>query len=117
VVLAHICGITPVRSPPIGAEPSRPATEYTLLNRNRTLAVRRTDATRCLLSLGPGKYDEQCTKVRTETLAEGVLLVVYRGTKGSGFSVQAPIPVIAALPKILRDTARQIEESFAKGEA
>lgn len=68
------------------------------------------------MALGPGKYDEECTKIREETMAGGVLLIVMKGKKGSGFSVQAPFEAILGLPAILRDTARQIEESFQKGE-
>jgi|GEM_PF-1729312 hypothetical protein len=68
------------------------------------------------MPLGPRKYDEECTKIREETMAEGVLLIVINGKKGSGLSVQAPFEVSLALPAILRDTARQIEDSFQKGE-
>jgi hypothetical protein len=36
---------------------------------------------------------------------------------GSGFSVQAPFELTVGLPEILRDLARQIEESFEQGHA
>jgi len=67
------------------------------------------------MSLGPGRYDASCTKVREETRAEGVFLAVFDGEKGTGFSVQAPIDLVEKLPNILRNTARQIEESFDQG--
>jgi hypothetical protein len=69
------------------------------------------------MPIGPGKYDAQCTKVREETQAGGVLLAVFNGNQGTGFSVQAPFELAIALPAILRDTADQIEKSFGKGHA
>jgi UDP-N-acetylglucosamine:LPS N-acetylglucosamine transferase len=47
--------------------------------------------------------------VREETEAKGVILIVFGGSLGSGFSVQAPPDVTAALPAILRRVADQIE--------
>lgn len=68
------------------------------------------------MPMGPGKYDAVCSEVREGTKAKAVLLMVIAGDKGSGFSVQtADLAVLAALPAILRDTAKQIEE--AGGEA
>jgi hypothetical protein len=67
------------------------------------------------MPVGPGKYDEYCSKVREETKAEGVLLAVFGGEKGSGFSVQAPFELTVGLPEILRDLARQIEKSLEQG--
>ena len=65
--------------------------------------------------IGPGKYDDACTKARIDTGAAGVLLFVFDGTKGSGFSVQAPLPVQLALPILLREIADSIEADFAQG--
>ena len=64
--------------------------------------------------VGPGKYDELCTHVRTQADAEGVVLIVFGGSKGGGFSVQAPLNLQFALPGILRDTANSIEASLPK---
>jgi len=64
---------------------------------------------------GPGKYDDLCTKVREETKATGVILVVMDGNRGYGFSVQAPLVIVLGLPQILRDLAGKIEEDIAKG--
>jgi hypothetical protein len=69
------------------------------------------------MPVGPGKYDEYCTKIREETKAEGVLLAVFGGSKGDGFSVQAPFELLLELPEILRNMARQIEESSEQGHA
>lgn len=46
----------------------------------------------------PGKYDDLCTMVREATQAEGVVLMIVRGNRGSGFSVQATPDVIHSLP-------------------
>ena len=59
--------------------------------------------------IGPGKYDEQCTKVREETKAAGVILLVLGGSAGSGFSCQASLETTLRLPQMLRDLAQQIE--------
>jgi len=61
-----------------------------------------------MMALGPGVYDDACTKAREETGGEGVLLIVIRGTKGTGFSCQATPHVTAALPDVLEDVAAQI---------
>lgn len=59
--------------------------------------------------LGPGKYDDECTKVREATKSRGVLLAVFDGSKGHGFSVQADLETTLRLPEILRFIADQIE--------
>lgn len=58
---------------------------------------------------GPGIYDAIATKARTEAQAEGVLLVVFGGKDGAGFSAQLPPHILITIPEILRDVARQIE--------
>lgn len=63
------------------------------------------------MALGPGKYDDEATRVRFDTQAEGVILVVLNGAKGSGFSAQLSLPLTLNLPMILRDIANQIEQS------
>jgi NAD(P)H-dependent flavin oxidoreductase YrpB (nitropropane dioxygenase family) len=66
--------------------------------------------------IGPGKYDDLCTKVREEAGALGVILIVVQGDKGGGFSCQLPLDVMLCVPEILRDIAQQIEGDRAKGE-
>lgn len=58
---------------------------------------------------GPGKYDKECRAVRTVTLADGVILIVFRGHSGDGFSAQLPADELARIPTLLRTVADQIE--------
>jgi hypothetical protein len=66
------------------------------------------------MALGPGKYDELCTKAREAAGAKGAILIVIEGRDGMGFSVQAEIGVILQLPTILRRVAMMIEEDSKK---
>lgn len=52
---------------------------------------------------GPGKYDDICTQAREDAEAEGVILMVLDGTKGSGFSCQS------SAQHLLRYMADEIE--------
>lgn len=63
---------------------------------------------------GPGKYDDEATKARVATFADGVALIVLNGVHGSGFSVQAPLHVLKTMPEILRALADEIERSDSK---
>lgn len=58
--------------------------------------------------IGPGKYDV-ASIARSYARAQGVIVIVFDGFRGSGFSCQATPEIIAALPKILRETADKIE--------
>jgi hypothetical protein len=62
------------------------------------------------MAAGPGKYDGLCTYVREQTKAFGAAVMVWGGTEGFGFSVQAPIEVVKDLPRMLRSMADQIEK-------
>jgi len=62
------------------------------------------------MALGPGKYDDLATELRTKTSAEGVVVLVVNGVKGSGLSAQLSLELTLTLPMMLRDIARQIEE-------
>jgi hypothetical protein len=67
------------------------------------------------MPVGPGKYDEAATLVRHATDAEAVVLIVFNGEYGSGFSVQTVgADITKALPAILRSTADQIEQSLGE---
>jgi hypothetical protein len=68
------------------------------------------------MALGPGKYDDLATEVRRQARARGVIVVVFGGHRGSGFSVQADGPTTLALPSILRDLAAQIEADLKRGQ-
>jgi hypothetical protein len=61
------------------------------------------------MALGPGKYDHLATAARTAARARGVVVIVFEGDAGSGFSVQADPHFTARLPAILRDVANGIE--------
>lgn len=66
------------------------------------------------MAIGPGKYDDVCTKARIETNATGTLLIILDGNKGSGFSCQIDKKEIARLriPDILENMARQIRNDI-----
>jgi hypothetical protein len=63
------------------------------------------------MALGPGKYDDLATYVREKAQAEGVVVVVFKGNKGGGFSVQSKAGLVLPLPALLRTIADAIEES------
>jgi hypothetical protein len=62
---------------------------------------------------GPGIYDEVCTRVREETGATGIILVVFSGKEGNGFSCQASLEITLRLPAILREVADKIERDMS----
>lgn len=62
--------------------------------------------------IGPGKYDRFCTWVRKRTKAKGVVLIVFDGEQGSGFSVQSDPLLLMTLPSVLEFMAKEIR---AKG--
>jgi hypothetical protein len=62
------------------------------------------------MALGPGKYDDVATMAREMTKAEGVIVMVWNGNKGYGFSAQFSDPILLRrVPDILRDVADQME--------
>jgi hypothetical protein len=62
------------------------------------------------MATGPGKYDHVATIARAVAGdADGVLVIVVGGNRGSGFSVQAIPTAALELPKLLRFIADQIE--------
>lgn len=64
--------------------------------------------------IGPGKYDDIVTRVRAETEAEGVILIVIRGNRGEGFSAQMLPDYRWQVPFNLRQIADQIEADLKK---
>ncbi len=62
-------------------------------------------------NVGPGRYDDLCTVARESAQAEGAILIILAGEKGSGFSVQGPKEVTEKLPHMLRDVAKVLETS------
>lgn len=73
------------------------------------------------MPIGPGKYDPECTEVRDKTQANGVVLMIFGGNRGHGFSVISDLETLLTLPKRLRYMADQIEKdtptATQKGEA
>jgi len=61
--------------------------------------------------IGAGKYYEACTVARLATKAEGVIIIVYGGEHGDGFSAQLPAYIVERMPQVLRQVADQIEAS------
>jgi hypothetical protein len=55
------------------------------------------------MTMGPGKYDAECTMVRERTKARAAVVLVLGGTHGSGFATQ-----IAASPADAADVARAL---------
>jgi hypothetical protein len=64
--------------------------------------------------IGPGKYDDLCTAAREAANAVGVILLVFGGDKGGGFSCQTPPEITRQLPDILRSLAEQIEKDVER---
>jgi hypothetical protein len=72
--------------------------------------------------IGPGKYDELCTLVRErcglagETVPEGggVIVIVFGGDKGNGFSCQADLATTLALPDVLENVARKMRADIER---
>ena len=67
------------------------------------------------MAFGPGKYDDLCTLVRKHAgiggdVSGGVIVIVFGGEKGNGFSCQADIETTLALPDALERIAAQIRE-------
>jgi hypothetical protein len=61
-----------------------------------------------------GKYDDLCEATLRAAQAQGVILIVMGGFRGSGFSVSIEQTVVAKggvdnLPKVLREVADQID--------
>lgn len=67
------------------------------------------------MPIGPGKYDDLTTHVRVQSKALGVIVIVFEGEHGSGFSVQAPLDITLKLPGLLRTVAADIEASMRRG--
>ncbi len=63
------------------------------------------------MPMGPGKYDEECSWLREKLDAEGVVILVFRGREGGGFSAQLSGSLTMMLPTMLREMADEIERS------
>jgi hypothetical protein len=65
------------------------------------------------MAVGPGKYDKVATDARTQTKAQGVILIVVGGEHGDGFSAQLTLDQTLMMPTILRRVADAIERDGA----
>lgn len=59
--------------------------------------------------LKPGKYDAEAEALLQKLGAEGLILIVVGGQKGSGMSVKSNPVLLAALPGLMRTVADMIE--------
>ena len=62
--------------------------------------------------IGPGKYDDAATDARAATQAAGVILIVFGGRHGHGFSCQIHPSMVLDLPELLRQLAADIERDI-----
>ena len=58
----------------------------------------------------PGRYDDLATYCREQAKAIGVIVMVFDGEKGSGFSVQIPEGLMPVIPDVLDEIASQIRK-------
>ena len=69
------------------------------------------------MAVGPGKYDDIATAAREGAEARGIVVLVFEGKDGSGFSVQGhDVEFLLGLPAVMRDLANQIEADMKRGE-
>lgn len=65
------------------------------------------------MPIGPGKFDEECTRIREATNAAACVLMVFGDTPGSsGFSVQLRGDCVLDLPGILHQIAQDMEHDL-----
>lgn len=65
--------------------------------------------------LGPGVYDDACTKAREMTEGNTVILIVLNGKSGHGLSIHSCNPMIQVeVPGMLRKIADGIEKDLTK---
>ena len=68
------------------------------------------------MPLGPGKYDDLCTYVMEQAKAQGAIVIVFGGTQGSGFAVQATLGTHLTIPDLLETIAAEMRASMEKGQ-
>jgi hypothetical protein len=62
------------------------------------------------MAIGPGKYDDVATMAIQMTQAEGVIVIIWNGKEGAGFSAQFSDPVLMGhIPEMLRNIADQLD--------
>ena len=68
------------------------------------------------MPLGGGKYNDALEDVRERYKILEAILIVVEGARGPGFTAALSAEALANVPKILRDTADQIEAIYRSGE-
>lgn len=74
------------------------------------------------MTIGAGKFDGVATLVRNVTGARGVVVIIFDGIRGSGFSAQLPDaahhrPMVKALRAVLEQMERDLGITAASGAA
>lgn len=73
------------------------------------------------MPIGPGKYDDLCLRVLSESGGHAAVVIVVHGSKGSGVAIKEDFSVAGGqyhlryLPKMLRLVANEIEETVREG--
>ena len=64
------------------------------------------------MALGPGTYDELVIQLNEQLEADGILLVVFGGARGSGCASTLPLHLLATVPEILERIAHEIRKDI-----
>lgn len=67
--------------------------------------------------IGPGEYDKECEAIQRATDADSVIVMVFGGDRGVGFSMSTKttkMELVEAIPGILRKLADSIEADAKK---
>lgn len=63
-----------------------------------------------LAARGGGKYDAEVRELMERLQAQGVVLLILAGNKGSGFSVAATPPAVAVLADVMESAAADMRK-------
>jgi hypothetical protein len=66
------------------------------------------------MALGSGKYDDIAQEIFDRLKAQGVILLVMKGPRGSGMSCKTDATTLALLPAVLHALASAIESEIAE---
>ena len=66
------------------------------------------------MPIGPGLYDPECSQARKSAQAQGCLLIIIGGNRGSGFSIQLSLEGLrrANVAGMLREMADEIDQAL-----
>jgi len=64
------------------------------------------------MAYGKGKYDDEALAAFNKTGAEGVLLMVFNGDRGSSFSYVGHLDIALKIPAALKQIAKEMEEDL-----